>query len=109
MFFDFEVLAQFVVNFKEFVEGVNKLFNVAGNEVALVGLQHEVLVDALTLDVEEAPELLDASVLPENILILILRAVGRVVPHQVLGQVNAGIESLSNAFVNRVDCEKVNF
>lgn len=56
--------------------------------------------DLLALCLEEAANLLDARELLEEVSVLELGPVLRVVPHQVLGQEDARVEPLANTYVN---------
>lgn len=58
--------------------------------------------DLLPLGLEEAPDLFDSRVLFEQLGVFELRAVLRVVPHQVLGEEDTRVEARPDAWVNLV-------
>ena len=58
------------------------------------------LKDLLALGYEETPDLLDAGLLLEQLSVLELDAVLRVVSHQVLSKEDAWVEPRSDTWVN---------
>ena len=63
------------------------------------------LENLLTFGLEETADLLNASVLLEELCVLKLGTMGWVVSHEVLSKENAGVEPMADAWVDFV-CQK---
>ena len=97
-----EGLDQLAIHEQEQVESLNVGSHVHLAEVGIELLQGEVLEDLLALGDKEASDLLDTSLLLEQLSVLKLGTVLWVVPHQVLGQEDARVETRTDAWVNLV-------
>lgn len=89
-----EVLLQFSLHLQEAVQRLDVILDLFLGEVGLVGLDAEVLVDAILPIAEEPPDLFGPGKLLEELLIFILVTVHGVVAHQILSKEDARVESL---------------
>ena len=100
MLVDIERLNELAVHQEQEVERLDVGCHVLLAEVRVELLESEVLKDLLALGYEETPDLLDAGLLLEQLSVLELDAVLRVVSHQVLSKEDAWVESRSDTWVN---------
>jgi hypothetical protein len=97
-----KIVNKFVSHFQEVVNRFDEFLSMSLHEVCLVGLEHEVLVEFASLLGEEPSDHFYLRISSEQIRVFKLCSIFGVVPHKKLSQVNAGVESVSNALVNLV-------
>lgn len=100
--FHVESLNQLAVHEKEQVESLNIWRDVLLTEVRIELLEREVLENLLTLSVEETANFLSLCELLEEVSVLKLSAMLRVVAHEILGEENARVETSTDAWINFV-------
>ena len=94
------VLGQLSLHLQKLVEAADELLYLALGKVGLVWLHAEVTIDHVLLNVKESSDLLKPGILLESLGELIALLVHWIVSHEILGQEDAGVESVLDALVN---------
>ena len=87
---------------EEVIERLDVVIHVLFREVRMVWLQGEMFEDFRALGHKEAPDFLNARLQLEQFIVFQFGAVLRVIAHEVLTQIDAGVKAFSDAGVNRV-------